>query len=106
MEVEVIKRTVFLRALNQSLFFTSSKLFIFFILIVYVVTGNELTSDKVFFNSRHKALKANLLNRFDQVFLTVALFNNIRLVMTLFFPSAIRFGAEALISTRRIQVSC
>ncbi len=40
-----------------------------------------------------------------QVFLTVALFNNIRGVMTLFFPGAITFAAEADISVQRIEVS-
>jgi len=40
-----------------------------------------------------------------QVFLTVALFNNIRGVMTLFFPGAITFAAEAGISIQRIEVS-
>lgn len=39
-----------------------------------------------------------------QVFLTVSLFNNIRLIMTLFFPSAITMAAEAVVSINRIQV--
>ncbi len=39
-----------------------------------------------------------------QVFLSVALYNNIRLVMTFFFPFGITQAAESLISVKRLQV--
>lgn len=45
--MKVIRRTSRLRAVNQSLFYTSSKLIIFITLLSYVVTGNTLTAEKV-----------------------------------------------------------
>ncbi|EFX68457.1 ATP-binding cassette, sub-family C, member 4 [Daphnia pulex] len=82
-EINVIRRTNYFRALNMSLFFTSSKLIIFLTFLVFIFTGNHLTSEKVF--------------------VTVSLFNNIRLIMTLFFPGAITMSAEARVSTKRIE---
>ncbi|XP_057378671.1 LOW QUALITY PROTEIN: ATP-binding cassette sub-family C member 4-like [Daphnia carinata] len=82
-EINVIRRTNYFRALNMSLFFTSSKLIIFLTFLVFIFTGNHLTAQKVF--------------------VTVSLFNNIRLIMTLFFPGAITMAAEARVSTKRIE---
>nr|WEU39104.1 NIES ABC protein [Daphnia magna] len=82
-EINVIKRTNHFRALNMSLFFTSSKLIIFLTFLVFIFTGNHLTAEKVF--------------------VTVSLFNNIRIIMTSFFPGAITMAAEARVSTKRIE---
>ncbi|XP_018014259.1 ATP-binding cassette sub-family C member 4 isoform X1 [Hyalella azteca] len=82
-EIDVIMHTNYYRAVNMSLFFTSAKLVVFLALLTYVVTGNALTAEKVF--------------------VTSALVNNVRLVMTLFFPMAISMGSETLISCRRLQ---
>lgn len=51
-EINVIKRTNHFRALNMSLFFTSSKLIIFLTFLVFIFTGNHLTAEKVY-NSFH-----------------------------------------------------
>jgi len=48
-EVDVVRRAAFLKAVNMSLCFLSSKVVTFFTLIVYVLVGNTLTADKVFF---------------------------------------------------------
>jgi len=77
-------RTNYYRAVNMSLFFTSSKMVVFLALLTYVLTGNTLTAEKVF--------------------VTSALINNVRLTMTLFFPFGIAMGSETLISCRRLQV--
>ncbi|XP_045033102.1 ATP-binding cassette subfamily C member 4 isoform X3 [Daphnia magna] len=82
-EINVIKRTNHFRALNMSLFFTSSKLIIFLTFLVFIFTGNHLTAEKVF--------------------VTVSLFNNIRIIMISFFPGAITMAAEARVSTKRIE---
>ncbi|XP_057378654.1 ATP-binding cassette sub-family C member 4-like [Daphnia carinata] len=82
-EINVIKRTNHFHALNMSLFYTSSKLIIFLTFLVFIFTGNHLTAEKVF--------------------VTVSLFNNIRIIMTLYFPSAITAAAEARVSTKRIE---
>ena len=83
-EIDVIMRTNYYRAVNMSLFFSSAKLVVFLALLTYVLTGNVLTAEKVF--------------------VTSALINNVRLVMTLFFPFGIAMGAETLISCKRLQV--
>nr|XP_045582319.1 ATP-binding cassette sub-family C member 4-like isoform X3 [Procambarus clarkii] len=82
-EIDVIMKTNYYRAVNMSLFFTSSKVIVFLALLTYVLTGNVLTAEKVF--------------------VTSSLINNVRLVMTLFFPFGIAMGSETLISCRRLQ---
>ncbi|XP_069987945.1 ATP-binding cassette sub-family C member 4 isoform X1 [Penaeus vannamei] len=82
-EIDVIMRTNYYRAVNMSLFFTSSKVIVFLALLTYILTGNALTAEKVF--------------------VTSSLINNVRLVMTLFFPFGIAMGAETKISCKRIQ---
>ncbi|XP_063867034.1 ATP-binding cassette sub-family C member 4-like isoform X1 [Scylla paramamosain] len=82
-ELGVIMETNYYRAVNMSLFLTSSKVIIFVCLLTYVLTDNVLTAEKVF--------------------VTSSLINNVRLVMTLFFPFAIAMGSETLISCKRLQ---
>ncbi|XP_066976379.1 ATP-binding cassette sub-family C member 4-like isoform X2 [Macrobrachium rosenbergii] len=82
-EIDVVMKTNYYRAVNMSLFFTSSKVIVFLALLTYVLTGNILTAEKVF--------------------VTSSLINNVRLVMTLFFPFGIAMGSETLISCKRLQ---
>ncbi|ODN02112.1 Multidrug resistance-associated protein 4 [Orchesella cincta] len=82
-EVKVIRKTSRLRAVNMSLFYTSSKLIIFLTLLVYVLTDHTLTAEKVF--------------------VTLSLYNNVRLIMTLFFPNGVSQLAETLVSIKRLQ---
>ena len=53
------------------------------VLLTFVLSGEALTAEKAF--------------------LTLALFNVVRLSLTLFFPLAIQLVSEALISVKRIQ---
>jgi hypothetical protein len=53
-------------------------------LIVFLITGNELTAEKVF--------------------VAVALYNGCRLPLTLFLPLGLQFFFEATVSCSRIQV--
>ena len=46
-EVDVIRRSAYFRALNMSLFYTSSKLILFLTFVVYVLSGHNLTAEKV-----------------------------------------------------------
>lgn len=107
-EINVIRRTNYFRALNTNLFFTSSKIIIFLTFLVYILTGNHLTAEKVFKRicllSLRRNLKSNTFCYVSKVFVTVSLFNNIRLIMTLFFPGAITMAAEARVSVKRIEV--
>ncbi len=47
LEMEVIRRTSYLRACNSTLNYISSKLYIFPTLVFLVLSGNELTPEKV-----------------------------------------------------------
>ncbi|GFQ66173.1 hypothetical protein TNCT_86261 [Trichonephila clavata] len=83
-EVSKIRRTSILRGINLAVFFISSKLILLVAFVVYVLgVQGDLTPEKVF--------------------VCMALFNNLRLAMTLFFPYAIAQGAESIISLKRIQ---
>ncbi|CAG7731096.1 unnamed protein product [Allacma fusca] len=82
-EIKFIRKTSYLRALNMSLFFTSSKVIVFLTLLLYVLLGHHLTA--------------------ELVFVTLALYNNVRLVMTLFFPLAVAMLAETKVSVTRLE---
>lgn len=82
-EINVVQKTYFYKAFNMCFFFTSSRLVMAIIFLSYVLMGDILTAEKAF--------------------LTLALFNVVRLSMTLFFPGGIQMGSEALISIKRIQ---
>lgn len=83
-EVGVIKRTAILRGVNMALFFVSSKVITFVCFVVFILQdGNEFTA--------------------QHVFVAIALFNNFRTCLTLYFPYGISQGSEALISIERLR---
>ena len=82
--MEVIRRLAYYRGFNFSFFFVSSKLIVLAIFIPFVASGEIMTAEKAF--------------------LTLSLYNTVRLSMTLFIPYAITLISEALVSTRRIEV--
>ena len=69
----------------MSFFFSSGSLISFVTFITYALSGNILTSAKVF--------------------TSMALFNTAKLVMTLYLPIGITFFNEARVACERIQVS-
>ncbi|XP_062258726.1 ATP-binding cassette sub-family C member 4-like isoform X1 [Platichthys flesus] len=83
MEISKIMKSSYLRGLNMASFFVASKIIIFNTVCVYVLTGNTLSSSRVF--------------------MAVSLYGAVRLTITLFFPFAIEKVSESLISIRRIQ---
>ncbi len=84
-EVAKIKRTALLRGVNMALFFVSSKIIIFLCFVAFILDGHTITA--------------------QIVFVSIALFNNLRTTLTLYFPYAISHGSETLITISRIQVS-
>lgn len=82
-EVKVIRKVSYCRALNMSIFFTSNKIILLLIFLTYILSGKVFTA--------------------EVVFVTVALMNNVRVIMTLFFPYAIALFSEMRISISRIQ---
>ncbi|KAG9508804.1 Multidrug resistance-associated protein 4, partial [Fragariocoptes setiger] len=82
-EVRLIKFTSVLRGINMALFFVSSKIILFLCFITYVMIGYSLDA--------------------EIVFVSITLFNGVRLLMTLFFPYGVAQAAETLISCSRLQ---
>ncbi|XP_078513731.1 ATP-binding cassette sub-family C member 4 [Lissotriton helveticus] len=82
-EIAKILRSSYLRAINVSFFFVSSKIIVFVTFTTYVLLGNTISASRVF--------------------VAVSLYGAVRLTVTLFFPSAIEKVAEAVISIRRIK---
>ena len=87
----------------MSLFVTSSKLAIFFTILVFVLTRNSLTAEKVYVQ-RHMNNILILQTYFNKVFLIVTLFTSLRRTMTLRFPIAFAMASEAMVSIKRIEV--
>ena len=82
-EIASLKKTYHLKGINSSLFFIATRGMLFAAFMTYVLMGHVLTA--------------------EAVFVTLALYDAIRLPVTNFFPAAIGTGAEALISINRIQ---
>lgn len=82
-EMTTIGFATILKAINQALFFVSSKIIVFVALMVYLLLGNTLSP--------------------EVVFVTIGLANLLRLSLTLFFPNAVATVAETTISCRRIN---
>ena len=83
-EGDKIKRTSRFRALNASLFIIAIPVMSLAMFVTYVLTGNTLTSEKVF--------------------TVVGIFVSARVVLTIFVPSSIMFLKEGGVSMKRIQV--
>ncbi|CAG2120924.1 unnamed protein product, partial [Medioppia subpectinata] len=82
-EVGRIQWSCMLKAVNLSMFFVTSRVILFACFITYVLTGNVLTA--------------------KAVFVTMALFNTLRITLTLLFPNAITQWAESRVTCDRIQ---
>ena len=84
LEIGKIKNAMFLRSINLALFFISSKVMSFVCIILYLLDDGQLNS--------------------EVVFVSLALINQIRDVITYQFPSGISNGVETYISLKRIEV--
>ncbi|XP_034032269.1 multidrug resistance-associated protein 4-like isoform X2 [Thalassophryne amazonica] len=82
-EISKIMMSSYLRGLNMSSFFTSSKIIIFVTFTLYVLLGNIISAKRVF--------------------VTVSLYITVQLNVTLFFPTAIEKLFESRVSIRRIK---
>jgi len=83
-EVQRIRESSFLKAVNLSFYFVASRIILFACFVTYVYTGDRLTA--------------------EAVFVTMGFFNVMRLTVTKHFPQAIAFLAELLVATSRIKV--
>ncbi|CAG2107853.1 unnamed protein product [Medioppia subpectinata] len=85
LEVNDIRKVCYLKAINLSLFLIATKIILFCCFLTYVLLGHVLSS--------------------KSVFVTMALFNMLRITLTWIFPQGIAQGAELLVTCRRIQSS-
>ncbi|CAG2168277.1 unnamed protein product, partial [Oppiella nova] len=76
LEVNDIRKVCYLKAINLSLFLIATKIILFCCFLTYVLLGNILSSKKVF--------------------VTMALFNMLRITLTWIFPQGIAQGSELL----------
>ncbi len=83
-EISIIRKAMILKSINLAIFFVSSKTITFLCLILFMINGGNLNA--------------------ENVFVSISLINQLRDVMTLFFPYGVSLGAEALISIKRIEV--
>ena len=98
-EINVVKKTSYYRAFNFSFFFSASRFILLCTFLVFGFTGEVEESSKF-----------KLLNKFccqvltaEKAFLSLSMFNTVRLSMTLFFPFAISQLGETRVSVNRIQ---
>jgi ATP-binding cassette subfamily C (CFTR/MRP) protein 4 len=82
-EIEIIQTTCFFKAINGIFFFASIPIIIGFVFSAYVSMGNVLTAEKAF--------------------LTLTLYNMVKIPLLRKFPGAVQMLTETLISIRRIQ---
>ena len=82
-EVATIRRTYFLQGINYSVSFIATKFMMFTTLITYIFTGHHL--DEV------------------TVFVTLSLYNAIRLPITDFFPFGIGLTAQVFVAFSRVE---
>lgn len=75
----------YIRALILGPFLVSTKFVIFLTFVVFVYTGGTLTAEKVF--------------------VTISLYQAVRLSTTLFIPFAIQFISETRVTIKRLEVS-
>ncbi len=81
-----IRKSSYLKAINLATFFVASRFILFVCFTFYVtVLGKSLTS--------------------EAVFVCMAMFNTLRLNMTLLFPNAVTNLAELKVTCKRIEVS-
>ena len=84
LEFERIMKASYARAVSFSPFFYSGKIVVYFTFLTYVLMGNKLTA--------------------EIVFVTISLYNSLRLAVVFRFPFAVQLGSEALVAMDRIQV--
>ncbi|VDP24955.1 unnamed protein product [Heligmosomoides polygyrus] len=82
-EMNKVRQNAVYQSLVMGLFWSSGKLIVLFAVLCFVLTGNDLTAERIF--------------------VATALYNACRLPVTLFLPFSLQFFFEVRVSVRRIQ---
>lgn len=84
LEIKKIKFSSYVRAAYLAIIVFTERLILYFTLIMYVLTGNELTADVTYSLATY--------------------FNILQLTTALFFPQALIFMGETMVSLNRLEV--
>ena len=82
-EIQALKRTYFLEGVNAAVFFVATKAILFVCFITHVLTKGHLDA--------------------EAVFVTMTIYNVIRVPVTRLLPSAVGLGGECLVSLNRVN---
>ena len=83
-ETKVVKFSSLFRAINCGFYFSALPVIALVVFVVYVMTGNTLTAERVF--------------------VVLGLFMAVRVSFTLFFSLGIMYTKESSVSEKRLQV--
>ena len=82
-EVGAMKKTYFLEGVNSAVFFVAAKVMLFACFVAFVLDGGILTP--------------------EIVFVTMSMYNAIRVPVTRIFPNAVGLGGESLVALQRVN---
>ncbi|KAL6725064.1 hypothetical protein Aduo_019884 [Ancylostoma duodenale] len=82
-EMSKVRANAVFQSLVMGLFWSSGKLIVLFAVLCFILTGNDLSAERIF--------------------VATALYNACRLPVTLFLPFSLQFFFEVRVSVRRIQ---
>lgn len=85
LEVDRIRQSCILKAINLAIFFVGSRVVLFACFVTFIYMGGTLSA--------------------EAVFVTMGFFNILRLTVIRHMPQGIAYTAEALVACRRIQVN-
>ncbi|ETN84931.1 hypothetical protein NECAME_01491 [Necator americanus] len=82
-EMSKVRANAVFQSLVMGLFWSSGKLIVLFAVLCFILTGNDLSAERIF--------------------VATALYNACRLPVTLFLPFSLQFFFEVRVSVRRVQ---
>ncbi|XP_046836014.1 ATP-binding cassette sub-family C member 4 [Vespa crabro] len=82
-EIDILTLTSYLRGFTLASFIFTERTTLYFTIMAYVLHGNNISADKVFSMAQY--------------------FNILQATMAIFYPMAVAYAAEALISIRRLE---
>lgn len=83
-EINILTLTSYLRGFTLASFIFTERTTLYFTIMAYVLRGNNISADKVFSMAQY--------------------FNILQATMAIFYPMAVAYAAEALISIKRLEV--
>ncbi|KAL2730827.1 ATP-binding cassette sub-family C member 4-like isoform X1 [Vespula squamosa] len=82
-EIDILTLTSYLRGFTLATFIFTERTTLYFTIMAYVLYGNNISADKIFSMAQY--------------------FNILQATMAIFYPMAVAFAAEALVSIKRLE---